>query len=70
VKDIWTIQSLHFSSNLLDNPVLSAAQMQGRIIGAIAGIAGLVLGAVGMWFFRRQPGSATQMISESDDKTE
>lgn len=55
LQDKWTIQSLHFSSNLLDNPVLSAAQGLGKTIGIAAGVGGFLLGVVTMLIFRRQP---------------
>ncbi len=53
VQNIWTIQSLHFSASLLDNPVLSASQFQGRVLATIASVGGLLVGAVGMWLLRR-----------------
>ncbi|AFY50452.1 protein with protein kinase II-like association domain [Nostoc sp. PCC 7524] len=55
LQDKWTIQSLHFSSNLLDNPVLSAAQGLGKTIGIASGVGGFLLGVVTMLIFRRQP---------------
>jgi uncharacterized protein (DUF2062 family) len=52
----WTLQSLHFSSNLLDNPVLRGAQRTGVIEAIASGIAGFILGATAMklWRERRQ----------------
>jgi len=58
-QDKWTIQSLHFSSNLLDNPVLNAAQRLGRTLAIAAGIGGFLLGAVTMMILRRQPKQKT-----------
>jgi ketosteroid isomerase-like protein len=55
LQDKWTIQSLHFSSNLLDNPVLSAAQGLGKTISIAAGVGGFLLGVVTMLVLRRQP---------------
>lgn len=51
----WTLQSLHFSSSLVDNPVLSAAQRLGRTAAIAAGVSGFVLGAVVMLALRRKP---------------
>ncbi|MBD2335614.1 nuclear transport factor 2 family protein [Calothrix sp. FACHB-156] len=53
-QDKWTIQSLHFSSNLLDNPVLNATQRWGQTMAAIAGIGGFLLGVVVMFGLRRK----------------
>jgi ketosteroid isomerase-like protein len=50
--DKWLIQSLHFSSNLLDNPVLNASQTAGKILAVISGLGGLVVGIVVMFFLR------------------
>ncbi|MBW4643205.1 MAG: nuclear transport factor 2 family protein [Goleter apudmare HA4340-LM2] len=52
--DKWTIQSLHFSSNLLDNPVLNAAQGLVRNVAIAAGLGGFLLGVVMMLLLRRQ----------------
>lgn len=54
LQDRWTIQSLHFSSNLLDNPVLSGAQLAGRLWAVAAGVGGILLGAVTMLLWRRK----------------
>lgn len=51
----WTIQSLHFSSNLLDNPVLNGAQRVGAAWALAAGVGGILLGAVAMLLWRRKP---------------
>ncbi len=50
----WTLQSLHFSSNLLDNPVLNTAQKIGLAGAIAAGMGGLLLGVVGTLLLRRQ----------------
>ncbi|AUS99846.1 protein kinase [Nostoc sp. CENA543] len=55
LQDKWTIQSLHFSSNLLNNPVLNAAQGLGRTIAIAAGVGGFLVGVVTMLVLRRQP---------------
>jgi ketosteroid isomerase-like protein len=54
LQDKWTIQSLHFSSNLLDNPVLTAAQGLGRTVGIAAGVGGFLLGALTMRLLPRR----------------
>jgi ketosteroid isomerase-like protein len=54
LQDKWTIQSLHFSSNLLDNPVLNAAQGLGRTVGIAAGLGGFLLGALTMRLLPRR----------------
>lgn len=61
-QDRWTIQSLHFSSNLLDNPVLNAAQRMRWIIGVAAGIGGFLLGAMTMLLLRRIPKQETEKV--------
>lgn len=50
----WTIQTLHFSSNLLDNPLLNSTKKLGRNLAIGAGIGGLLLGAIAMFILRRQ----------------
>ncbi|GET38165.1 YybH family protein [Microseira wollei] len=50
----WTIQSLHFSSNLLNNPVLNGTQQVGRATTVAAGVGGFLLGAVGMLLWHRR----------------
>lgn len=56
----WTIQSLHFSSNLLDNPVLRSAQEMVRNLAIASGVGGFVLGAVATLLLRRQPKQPTE----------
>ncbi len=51
----WTIQSLHFSSNLLDNPVLSGTQRAGSAGAVAAGVGGILVGAVAILLWRRKP---------------
>ncbi|MDX2100136.1 MAG: nuclear transport factor 2 family protein [Leptolyngbyaceae cyanobacterium bins.59] len=43
----WTIQTLHFSSSLLDNPVLRTTQEVSQTLAIGAGVGGLLLGAIG-----------------------
>ncbi|MBN3943141.1 MAG: nuclear transport factor 2 family protein [Nostoc sp.] len=62
LQDKWTIQSLHFSSNLLNNPVLNAAQQLGRILAVAAGVGGFLLGAVTMLLLRRRTKPRTERI--------
>ncbi|WP_414514604.1 YybH family protein [Nostoc sp. PCC 9305] len=62
LQDKWTIQSLHFSSNLLNNPVLNAAQQLGRILAVAAGVGGFLLGAVTMLLLRRRTKLRTERI--------
>lgn len=49
---IWKVSRIVFSANVLDNPVLTATKgvMQNYIIWAA--IAGLLIGALGLWLFR------------------
>lgn len=58
----WTIQSLHFSSNLLNNPVLAGAQRMGRNAAIATGIGGLLIGAVVMGVWRRRPQTSTERV--------
>lgn len=51
--DKWLIQSLHFSANLLDNPVLTATQSAMRWIGLGAGVSGAIVGAIVVWILKR-----------------
>lgn len=61
----WTIQTLHFSSNLLDNPVLKASQKQGQLVAIASGVSGFLIGAGTIWLLRRQPKSTDQSIEPS-----
>ena len=58
VGDVWMIQSIHFSSNLLDNPVLSTAQRIGRWVAIATGFVGVLIGAIAVWVIRRPKASA------------
>ncbi|MEH2045207.1 YybH family protein [Nostoc sp.] len=62
LQDKWTIQSLHFSSNLLNNPVLNAAQQLGRILAVAAGVGGFLLGVVTMLLLPRRTKQQTEKI--------
>jgi ketosteroid isomerase-like protein len=50
----WSIVSLHFSGNSIDNPLMTAATSFGRWIAVAAGIGGLVLGFLLAWLWRRR----------------
>lgn len=54
LEDKWMIQSLHFSSNLLDNPVLNAARQLNKTLGVAAGLGGFLLGAATMVILNRR----------------
>ncbi len=43
-NDQWKIASFHVSSNMFDNPLLSAAQNSFWVSGGVAGVVGLILG--------------------------
>ncbi|MEH1795052.1 MULTISPECIES: YybH family protein [unclassified Nostoc] len=62
LQDKWMIQSLHFSSNLLNNPVLNAAQQLGQILAVAAGVGGFLVGAVTMLLLRRRNKPRTDRI--------
>lgn len=51
----WTIQTLHFSSNLLDNPLLNSTKQLGTNLAIGAGLGGLVLGAIAVLILNRKP---------------
>jgi ketosteroid isomerase-like protein len=53
VENTWTIQSLHFSSNLLDNPVLNYTEKRGNVIAVGTSVAGLLVGSLLMFLLRR-----------------
>ena len=48
--DKWLIQSLHFSANLLDNPVLAGTQGAMKWLALAAGVSGVIVGAAVVWF--------------------
>lgn len=58
----WTIQSLHFSSDLLNNPVLGGAQRMGRNAAIATGIGGILVGALVMGLWRRRPRPSTERV--------
>ncbi|MFB2920857.1 YybH family protein [Aerosakkonema funiforme] len=60
----WTIQSLHFSANLLDNPVLNGTQRIGRVIAIAAGVGGFLLGSIAMLLWRRWRKQPTEKDSQ------
>ncbi|MEH2218542.1 MAG: nuclear transport factor 2 family protein [Nostoc sp.] len=62
LQDKWMIQSLHFSSNLLNNPVLNAAQQLGQILAVAAGVGGFLVGAVTMLLLPRRNKPRTDRI--------
>ena len=49
--DAWKLVNVHFSSNLLDNPMLDAAQAQVKRTATFTGFIGLIIGAlfVALW---------------------
>jgi uncharacterized protein (TIGR02246 family) len=53
--DAWKLVNVHFSANLLDNPMLDAAKGYAQRLMWIAGAVGLVLGALLMLMLRRRP---------------
>jgi hypothetical protein len=52
--ETWKLVSVHFSANLLDNPVIDAAKNAARRMTIIAGIAGLLAGLVIGFVLRRR----------------
>lgn len=50
----WKVVNVHFSVNLFDNPLLDAAKTYTWKIAIIAGVAGLLVGALPMAFLRRR----------------
>lgn len=53
--DAWKLVNVHFSANLLDNPMLDAAKGYAKRMMWIAGIVGLAIGALLMLLLRRRP---------------
>jgi ketosteroid isomerase-like protein len=51
----WKLVNVHFSANLLDNPMLDAAKGYAQRMMWIAGAVGLVLGALLTLMLRRRP---------------
>jgi ketosteroid isomerase-like protein len=52
--DGWKLVSVHFSSNILDNPVLTAAKKMSYWYATGGLIVGLIIGILGMMLFRRR----------------
>jgi hypothetical protein len=52
--ETWKLVNVHFSTNLLDNPMLDATKAAGQKIAIAAGVVGLVLGALLMALLRRR----------------
>lgn len=52
--DAWKLVNVHFSSNLLDNPMLDAAKASVTKAALLAGLVGLVVGALLMALLRRR----------------
>ncbi len=50
----WLIVAFHASAGLFDNPLLSTAKRVVYWVGGIAGVGGLVLGALAMRFLRKR----------------
>jgi ketosteroid isomerase-like protein len=44
----WSVMALHFSADLFDNPLLNMATGKLKMVGAIALVLGLLVGAAGM----------------------
>lgn len=53
-NDQWKLMKIHFSSNILDNPVLSALKGQMFKVAVIGACVGFVLGLFFMLFMRRK----------------
>jgi ketosteroid isomerase-like protein len=60
LQNKWVIQSLHFSSNLLDNPVLNAAQKLGQTVAIATGVGGFILGAITILLLGRRTKTRSQ----------
>lgn len=58
----WRIQSLHFSANLLNNPVLNGARQASILMTAAAGAGGLLVGAVAMLLWHRRCKQPTERV--------
>ncbi len=53
VQNTWTIQSLHFSANLLDNPLLNYTEKRGNLMAVGTSVTGVLVGALLMFLLRR-----------------
>lgn len=51
---VWKLVNVHFSANVVDNPVLDAMQGFATKLAVAALILGLVVGAGAMWLVRRR----------------
>jgi uncharacterized protein (TIGR02246 family) len=54
--DAWKLVNVHFSANVLDNPVLDAAKGYAKKVAIIAAIVGIVVGGLLMALLRRRRG--------------
>ncbi len=61
-QEKWTIQSLHFSSNLLNNPVLNGTKQAASAIAVAAGLGSFLLGALAMLLWGRSRKQATERV--------
>lgn len=50
----WKLLALHFGTNFLDNPVLSAIEKAAKWSGFIGGGIGLLAGFIAGWFLKRR----------------
>ncbi len=53
--DVWKLVNVHFSANVLDNPLLDTLRAQTQKLALLAGAAGLIIGALLMALLRRRP---------------
>lgn len=53
--DVWKLVNVHFSANVLDNPLLDAARDYTSKLALLAGGGGLVVGGLLMAWLRRRP---------------
>ncbi|MGI9305081.1 MAG: YybH family protein [Gammaproteobacteria bacterium] len=53
----WKLVKVHFSANLLDNPVLDAAKAGAMKLAGLAFLAGIILGAVVVFLMKRRGGA-------------
>jgi ketosteroid isomerase-like protein len=54
----WKVANVHLSTSWFDNPVTNTLKRQLYLVGGIAAAAGLVVGLLLMYFFRRPSGAA------------
>jgi hypothetical protein len=52
--DTWKLVSVHFSANLLDNPVIKAMQNTAQRLTIVVGVIGLGVGLVMGFLLRRR----------------